>query len=143
QTRFLFLLLGHVASNAIDEPLLGRGNDRPENPVIRSLNGTVAIGEVHQVLARRRYSKGRRARGLHIIGMEKANVWPGKQLFLRIAELLFPRTVDPLQIAVEAGDAKQVNGKIEEVLKFLEVRERISIGPLSHHDGLLVIWPEE
>src|SRR6188508_1502493 len=73
------------------------------------------------------HSCGLMCRYRSIIGMDKVHVRPRKQLVERVAEHAFPCRVQSLEVAVETGDAHQVERQREEPVQFL-------FGALSFHE---------
>ena len=61
---------------------------------------------------------GLRDRRLLVIRMDQVDPGLREQFLFCVAENVCPRIVHPLEISVEAGDADQVEGEIEQLCDF-------------------------
>jgi hypothetical protein len=61
-----------------------------------------------------------RDRGLHVIGVNKVEIGLREEFVCCETGRSFPGRVDPLEIAVVAGDAQHVERQQEEAVQFLE-----------------------
>ncbi len=107
----------HVASSGIDRPVGQRWGRRPREPLIGAVLASVAISKVDE-LAATGHIGGGFDRGLAVIGMDKADEGLAQQFPILVSERLGPRLVQHLEVAVDAGQAEHVHGKVEESLRW-------------------------
>jgi hypothetical protein len=90
----------------------------PLEPANRAVDADEAALESDDVLAGGQMDE-RVASALHVIRMHELQERPRHELLARVAHQALERRVQPLEVAVEAGDAEQVGREIEELAQLV------------------------
>jgi len=87
-------------------------------PAYRAVDADEAALESDDVLAGGQMGE-RVASALHVVRMHELQERPRHELLARVAQHALERRVQPLEVAVEAGDAEQVGREIEELAQLV------------------------
>ena len=101
------LAVRHITRHCVDDALIDEWRGGPIQPPIRSVARTVAVLEIDQARAGRQH-RHRVGRRRTIVGMDE--IEEGRRLQFRfvVAEHLRPGGIEPQKVAVQTGDAQQV-----------------------------------
>jgi hypothetical protein len=109
---------GHVPRDAVEDAHVRQRARVPLEPAYRAVDADEAALESDDVLAGGQMDE-RVASALHIIRMHELQERPRHELLARVAQHALERRVQPLEVAVEAGDAEQVGREIEELAQLV------------------------
>jgi hypothetical protein len=112
------LPVGHVAPGGADQLILEQRDGSPRKPPIRSVAAAKTVLEVNQVRAQLELAGLARAR-VAIVRMDELEEGFGAQLRRRETQRARPRGAEPLEIAVEPGEAEQIERQGEEPIELL------------------------
>jgi hypothetical protein len=105
---------GQVPRDAVENALVRRRARVPLETAKRAVDADEAALEFDDALAGRQMDE-RVASALHVIRMHELQERPRHELLARVAQHALERRVQPLEVAVETGDAEQVGREIEEL----------------------------
>ncbi len=109
---------GHIPRDAVEDAQLRQRARVPLEPANRAVGADEAALESDGVLAGGQMDE-RVASALHVIRMHELQERPRHELLARVAQHALERRVQPLEVAVEAGDAEQVGREIEELAQLV------------------------
>jgi len=119
QRAFDAFALGDVAADGIRRTFRQRRRAGPRQPFMRAIFAADAVFKINQRLAAIEFLNYLRG-GQTIFGMNKAQIRLGEQFGFRKTQCFFKGRIDAFPIAIEAGDAEQIDGQGEEMIFFVE-----------------------